>query len=141
MDSPAQIEKKGIVLFDGVCNLCNSSVQFIIKRDQRAYFQFAAIQQVDQKILPATFELNRQDPQSLILLEDGKIYERSDAALRIARKLNGLWPILYVLIIIPRFIRNPLYNFVARNRYSWFGRKDQCMLPSPALKARFLYQH
>jgi predicted DCC family thiol-disulfide oxidoreductase YuxK len=127
-----------ILLFDGVCNLCNSSVQFIVKRDEDAVFRFASLQSEEAQELLNSFEDKPSDLSSVLLVEDGKLYARSTAALRAARRLSGAWPLLYGFIIIPRPIRDLVYNWIARNRYRWFGKKDQCMIPSPELKARFL---
>ena len=127
---------KAVILFDGVCNFCNSSINLVIRNDKKAYFQFAPLQGeiaqqlVGNRILPT--------PESVILLEDGKIYEKSTAALRIAKKLDGLWPIVYVLSIIPKLIRDPIYDLIARNRYNWFGKKESCMNPGPDIRNRFL---
>jgi predicted DCC family thiol-disulfide oxidoreductase YuxK len=131
---------EAVVLFDGVCNLCNSSVNFIIDRDRHRYFHFAALQS------DAGIELLRKhgrtpppgDPDSIILVENGRVYERSTAALRIARKLRGAWKILYAGIIVPRPLRDVVYKWIARNRYRWFGKKDSCRMPTPELKDRFL---
>jgi predicted DCC family thiol-disulfide oxidoreductase YuxK len=123
------------VLFDGVCNLCNASVDFIINRDPRAYFRFAALQSDAAKALG---EATHGGPQSIVLIEDGKRYEQSAAALRIARRLSGAWPLLWIFIVVPRPVRDALYRFVARKRYAWFGRSDECRIPTPELKARFL---
>ncbi|WP_425392294.1 thiol-disulfide oxidoreductase DCC family protein [Ekhidna sp.] len=130
--------EKPIILFDGVCNLCNSSVQFVIKRDEKEQFLFASLQsEYAKENLPAT--LSEEDNlQSIVLKHRGSIKTKSTAALHIARKLNGLWPALYGLIIIPKFIRDWVYDIIAKNRYKWFGKKDQCMIPSPEMKSRFL---
>lgn len=130
----------GVVLFDGVCNLCNASVQFILDRDARGYFRFAALQsEAGAKALRAHGrEASSGEPDSVVLIEDGRVYERSDAALRIARRLDGAWPALCVLLVIPRPLRDTAYKLIARNRYRWFGRAAECRLPSPALRARFL---
>lgn len=127
-----------ILLFDGVCNLCNSSVQFIVKRDKDATFRFASLQSEEAQELLDAFDDKPGDLSSVILVEDSKLYARSTAALRIARRLGGAWPLLYGFIIIPQPIRDGVYNWIARNRYRWFGKKDQCMIPSPDLKSRFL---
>ncbi|MFD2572588.1 thiol-disulfide oxidoreductase DCC family protein [Spirosoma soli] len=127
-----------LVLFDGVCNLCNSAVTFIIERDPKAQFRFASLQSdVGQDMLQ---RLGRSTNQfdSFVLWENGRFYERSTAALRIARQLSGVWPLLYGFIIVPKPIRDGVYRFVARNRYRWFGKRDACMMPTPALKARFI---
>lgn len=130
----------GMIFFDGVCNLCNHSVQFVIKRDQHDYFRFAALQTEAAKAqltalnsVPHQAELN-----TIILLENGKVYDRSTAALRIARKLSGLWPLLYGFIIIPRFIRDFFYQLISKNRYRIWGKQESCMVPSAALKSKFL---
>jgi len=127
-----------ILLFDGVCNLCNSSVQFIVKRDKDATFRFASLQSEEAQELLDAFDDKPGDLSSVILVEDSKLYARSTAALRIARRLGDAWPLLYGFIIIPQPIRDGVYNWIARNRYRWFGKKDQCMIPSPDLKSRFL---
>jgi predicted DCC family thiol-disulfide oxidoreductase YuxK len=127
-----------IILFDGVCNLCNGSVQFIIRHDPRAHFHFAALQSAEAQQLLADAGYNGADLSSVVLLEDGKVYERSAAALRIARNLSGGWKLLTSLVIVPRPIRDLVYNWIARNRYSWFGKRDECMIPTPELRNRFI---
>lgn len=127
-----------VLLFDGVCNLCNSSVQFIIERDPRAHFRFASLQSEEGQALLNRFEDRPADLSSVVLVQDGQLYSRSDAALRVARQLGRGWPLLYALIVVPRPIRDAVYNWIARNRYRWFGKKEACMIPSPDLKSRFL---
>ncbi len=127
-----------VLLFDGVCNLCNGAVQFIIQRDPEGAFRFASLQSKAAGQLLEQFPEAPRDVSTIILIEKGKIYTRTDAALRAARRLPGLWPALYALIIIPRPIRNAVYDWIARNRYRWFGKKDQCMAPTPELRERFL---
>ena len=129
---------KSIILFDGVCNLCNSSVNFIIERDPKEHFLFASLQSDVASKLLLQFNLKKITLDSIILIEKGNIYEKSTAALKIAKKLNGLFPLLYVFIIIPSFIRNYVYDYIATNRYKWYGKKESCSLPSPSLKKRFL---
>jgi predicted DCC family thiol-disulfide oxidoreductase YuxK len=125
-----------IILFDGVCNFCNSSVNFVIKRDKKAYFKFAPLQsELAEKLLGKPIS---EMPDSVVLIENNKVHYKSTAALMIAKKLDGLWPIFYLLIIIPRPIRDWVYNLIAKNRYKIFGKKDSCMIPDPAIKARFL---
>lgn len=127
-----------IVLFDGVCNLCNGAVQFIIRHDKKNIFMFASLQsEVGRKILEQ-YNFSLDEFNSFILIENNKAYTRSTGALRVAKKLNGLWPLLYGFIIIPKFIRDSIYNWVAGNRYKWFGKKDACMIPTPELKTKFL---
>ncbi len=127
-----------VILFDGACNLCNSSVYFIIKRDPGAKFRFASLQSERAKQLLLKAGLNHTMTDSVVLFFNGRAYTQSDAALQIARRLTGIWPVFYVLIVIPRPVRNAVYNWIAQNRYRWFGKKDQCMIPSPELKHRFL---
>ena len=130
--------KKQIILFDGVCNLCNSSVQFVIQRDPSGKFNYAALQSEAGRQLLKENDLPVNELYSIILIKDGEVYQRSRAALEVARGLTGLWPLLYVLIIIPPFVRNGIYNWISRNRYRWFGKKDECMIPTSELKSRFL---
>jgi predicted DCC family thiol-disulfide oxidoreductase YuxK len=132
------MEAKAIVLFDGVCNLCDNSVLFILKRDEKGYFQFASLQsEAGQEILKNN-NLPTEDFGSFVLVEKGKLYQRSTAALRVCRRLGGAWPLMYAFIIVPAFMRNAIYNWVARNRYRWFGKKDACMMPKPEWRERFL---
>jgi len=132
------MSKDAIIFFDGVCNLCNGAVQFVIKRDHHHEFKFASLQSNFAKETLNNFNLKAAHGDSLILLENGKLYEASTAVLRIAKKLTGLWPLLYVFIVIPPFLRNAVYRWVARHRYQWFGKQDQCWVPTPELKSRFL---
>jgi predicted DCC family thiol-disulfide oxidoreductase YuxK len=126
-----------IVFFDGVCNLCNASVQWLIKRDQKHQFRFAPLQGETAKLhLKITDE--NAIPQSVILFENGKVYQKSTAALRLAVKLGFPWFLAGIFFIIPRFLRDWVYDYIARNRYRWFGKKDACMIPTPELKALFL---
>lgn len=127
-----------VVLFDGVCNLCNNSVQFIIKRDKKRLFRFASLQGKAGQELLEKHHLPTDDFNSFVLIEGEKPYTRSAAALKIARHLGGGWRLLYSLMIIPRFIRDAVYNLIAKNRYKWFGKKDECMIPTPELRERFL---
>lgn len=129
---------ENIILFDGVCNLCNASINFIIDRDPQSHFRFAALQSEAGQALLERYNQKNSDFDSIVLLKDGRIYQKSDAALEIARGMNGLWSWLYVFKILPRFLRNALYDFIARNRYRWFGRMDACRIPTPELRARFL---
>jgi predicted DCC family thiol-disulfide oxidoreductase YuxK len=128
---------ESIILFDGMCNLCNHSVQFILKRDPKGYFKFASLQsESGQKILKK-YNIN-PEVKSFLLLENEKIYLKSSAALRVCRNLTGMWKILTVLRFIPPFLRDILYDIVAANRYKWFGKTESCMLPSPEWNKRFL---
>jgi predicted DCC family thiol-disulfide oxidoreductase YuxK len=128
----------GIVLFDGVCNLCDRSVQFIIKRDPKQYFKFAPLQSETAKKLLAKHGLEAAYLERVVLIEQGNAYTYSTAPLRITRHLSGAWPLCYGFIVVPRFIRDAVYRWVARNRYRWFGQKEACGLPSAEDKARFL---
>ena len=127
-----------IILFDGVCNLCNGSVQFIIKRDKKHLFRYATLQSEFAKNLLKSRGQHVPEMESVILVTNEGVFYRSDAALRIAQKLNGLWPILGAFRIVPRVIRDAVYNFIGRNRYRWFGKQESCMVPTPDLKALFL---
>ncbi|HEY6975650.1 MAG TPA: DCC1-like thiol-disulfide oxidoreductase family protein [Chitinophagaceae bacterium] len=128
-----------VILFDGVCNLCSGAVQFIIKHDPKHQFHFASLQSgFGQKIIKEFKISPGEAMNSFILFENEKIFTRSTGALRVAKKLNGLWPLLYAFIIIPPFLRNAVYNLIARNRYKWFGKKDACWVPTPELKALFI---
>lgn len=129
---------ESVILFDGVCNLCNSSVQFIIRRDPKATFRFAALQSEAGQQLLKSFGLSTDSFHSIILIKNGKFLQRSNAALEIAKGLTGLWPLLYGFKLIPAFFRDPLYNLIANNRYRFFGKKDHCMIPTPELKSRFI---
>ena len=129
---------KPVLLFDGVCNLCNGTVQFVIKRDPEAKFRFAALQSEVGQALLKKFELPQDDYDSFVFVEGERFYLRSTAALKVLKGLRGLWPLLYGLVIIPRPIRDFFYNWIAKNRYRWFGKKDQCMIPTPDLQKRFL---
>ena len=127
-----------IILFDGICNLCNSAVSFVIKRDKKSVIQFAALQTDPAKKLLEQFNLPTQSINSIILIEKGVMHTQSTAVLKICKHLNGLWPLFYGLIIVPKFIRNGIYELIATNRYQWFGKQEKCMVPSPELSARFL---
>jgi predicted DCC family thiol-disulfide oxidoreductase YuxK len=127
-----------IILFDGVCNFCNSSVNFIIDRDSKDYFRFGALQSDEGQALLKQYGLSQTAFDTLILIEGDKIYTRSTAALRIAKKLSGSWPLFYDFIVIPAFIRDPIYAFIAKHRYKIFGKKEVCRIPTAAERARFI---
>lgn len=126
-----------IILFDGVCNVCSSSVQFIIRRDRKGRFRFASLQSgiADQLLAghPLTGKMH-----SIVLIENGKLFTESTAVLRIAGKLDGFWKAAAIFLVLPKGIRDPLYRWFARNRYRWFGKRDSCMIPSPEIRERFL---
>ena len=128
-----------VILFDGICNLCNSAVQFVIKRDKKQRFRFASLQseQGQQVLDEMQYPLTRAD--SFYLVENGKVFDQSTAALRVVRALQGLWPLLYGFIVVPPFIRDGVYNVIAKNRYRWFGQRNTCMVPTAENRARFLH--
>ena len=127
-----------IILFDGVCNYCNSMVNFIIRQDKEKIFRFAPLQsEAGQKIIEQ-FNLPSKNFDSFILVENDKIYFRSDAALRLYNLLPVTWKWTQVFWSIPPFIRDGVYNLIAKNRYKWFGKKDECMVPTPEVRERFL---
>jgi predicted DCC family thiol-disulfide oxidoreductase YuxK len=136
--SNASILTQPVILFDGECNLCSGSVQFIIKHDPKHFFRFASLQSGFGQQVLEKYHLPAAALGSFILLEKDIIYTKSAGALRVVKKLNRAWPLLYAFIIIPPFIRNALYDFVARNRYHWFGKKDVCWVPSPELSSLFI---
>lgn len=127
-----------IVLFDGVCNLCNGAVQFLLRRDRGRRFRFASLQSATGQELLRRHGLDTDLLQTIVVLEGGRVRLRSDAALLLARRLPWPWPLLAVFVVCPRPLRDALYALVARNRYRWFGRRESCMLPSAETAARFL---
>ncbi|GGD39463.1 thiol-disulfide oxidoreductase DCC family protein [Muriicola marianensis] len=128
-----------IILFDGVCNLCNRSVQFVIRRDRKDLFRFAALQSEAGERLVRERGIDTSKVDSIILIEPGvAYYVKSEAALRIARGLTGLWPLLGIFLWLPRSFRDLFYDLVARHRYKIFGKQDACMVPSPELRKKFL---
>lgn len=134
----AEKAQSPVIFFDGVCNFCNSSVSFIIKHDKKKLFKFASLQSEIAKKLITDIEIKREKPDSIILLQNNKTCQKSTAALKIAQKLRFPLNILIIFIAIPKFIRDFVYNIIAKNRYKWFGKKSECMIPSPDLKERFL---
>jgi len=137
-ENQMEVSKK-IILFDGVCNLCNSSIQFVIKRDKDDVFRYAALQSEIGQELISERGLDTSTTDSIILIEPTvAYYTKSDAALQIGSHLKGCRTISKVLNLIPRVLRNIVYDFVARYRYRWYGKKDECMVPTPELKAKFL---
>ena len=130
---------KKLILFDGVCNLCNSSVQFIIKHDKMNTFLFAALQSDVGKHIIETYHIDTHKTDSILLYSPEKgIDYKSTAALKIASHLGFPINIISVFIIIPAIIRNWIYDYIAKNRYKWYGKKEQCMIPTPKLKSKFL---
>jgi predicted DCC family thiol-disulfide oxidoreductase YuxK len=129
---------KPVIFFDGVCNLCNASVQFIIKRDSKESFLFSSLQSDAAQAILLQNKLENLDFDTIILLEDGIIYDKSTAILKILRKLSGLYKLGYIFIVVPKFIRDFVYKIISKNRYKWFGKRDSCMIPTEELKLRFL---
>lgn len=138
-DNPLTSTANFLVLFDGHCNLCTASVQFIIKHDKKSKFRFASLQSEPGKQFIRKYGLPEDKMNSVVLILHQQAYTESTAALLIARHLSGMWPVLYFFIIIPPFIRNAVYRFIARNRYRWFGQRAECWLPTDELRARFLH--
>ncbi|SNZ00033.1 thiol-disulfide oxidoreductase DCC family protein [Flagellimonas pacifica] len=133
-----EIDKK-IILFDGVCNLCNGAVQFVIKRDKQDMFRYAALQSEIGKQLITERAIDTSKVDSIIFIEPGVAYfTKSDAALQIGKGFGGFWNVLAIFSWIPKSFRDTIYDLIARNRYKWFGRKDACMIPTPELQAKFL---
>ncbi|TXE06021.1 thiol-disulfide oxidoreductase DCC family protein [Gelidibacter salicanalis] len=134
------IEKnKQLILFDGVCNLCNTSVQYVIKNDQQDVFRYTALQSaIGQEVLEH-FKIDRNETDSILLYsESDGISYKSTAALKIVSKLGFPRNLLAIFLIVPAFIRNWVYDYIAKNRYKWYGQKDECMIPTPELKSKFL---
>jgi predicted DCC family thiol-disulfide oxidoreductase YuxK len=127
-----------VVFFDGVCNFCNFWVNFAIKKDRKKRMRFSPLQGETAKEVLPDHHINLTVLSTVILLDKGKCYTQSSAAIRICKYLDGGWKLFYGLIIIPKFLRDPVYNIIARNRYKWYGRKETCMIPTPELKERFL---
>ncbi len=132
---------ENIILFDGVCNLCNTAINFVIDRDRKKVFKFSSFQSTFGQGYLKDNQLPLDEFEYMVYVENNKIYAKSTAALKIARKMSGIWPILYGFIIIPKFLRDAIYNLIANNRYKWFGKRDQCRVLTPELKARFLEQN
>ncbi|HLR41454.1 MAG TPA: thiol-disulfide oxidoreductase DCC family protein [Virgibacillus sp.] len=127
----------GIVLFDGECNFCDKSVQFILKRDAKQHFKFASLQSEIGQDLLENFKVPL-DVDSFLLIENRRYYTKSSAAFRVCKHLSGFWKLLYIAIFIPKPIRDVVYNYIAKNRYTWFGKKQSCRLPTPNERKQFL---
>ncbi len=130
--------KHSIVLFDGVCHLCNGSVNFLLKRDKKECFLFATLQSDSGQALLKQHQLSINDLDTVILIQQGQVYTKSTAILRVLKELGRGWQIFSIFIIIPRFIRDAIYNLVAHSRYRLFGKNEQCRMPSPDIERRFL---
>jgi len=131
-------DRYDIILFDGVCNLCNNAVDFVIKRDKKDRFKFGALQDAASKSILKENKINQDYIDSIILVRGDQIFYKSKAALEIAKNLSGLWPVLVVFNVVPSFIRDPIYDWIAHKRYSWFGKKETCRIPTPEEKQKFL---
>ena len=127
-----------IVLFDGVCNFCEGSVRFIIDRDPEGIFRFASLQSEFGKQLAQEHGSDAGALKTFMLVQDGKLYKRTSAALRVAARLKFPWPLASAFLIVPPFIRDVVYRIISKNRYRWFGKKEACMIPSPEIRERFL---
>jgi predicted DCC family thiol-disulfide oxidoreductase YuxK len=131
-------QAEAIVLFDGVCNLCSASVNFAIDRDPRGRIKFASLQSPLGQQLLTEHGLSTTDFDSMVLITGGRAYTRSSAGLRMLSKLRMPWPLVYPLLVVPAPLRNLVYRLIAHNRYRWFGRQEQCRVPTPELRERFL---
>ncbi|MCX6274011.1 MAG: thiol-disulfide oxidoreductase DCC family protein [Bacteroidetes bacterium] len=127
-----------IIFFDGVCNLCNGFVQFVIRRDKSAKFKFASLQSAAAANMLKPFDFPLDELKTIVLVQDGKIFLRSRAVLRIASQLGGAWKLAAMLYIFPSFFSDAVYNLISKYRYKLFGKKDSCMIPTPELKSRFV---
>ena len=127
-----------ILLFDGVCNMCSGFVQFVIKIDPKGKFRFASLQSATGQELLNAAGLSTDELGTVVLIHKGRVSTHSDVALEITRILGGGWTICYAFKVVPRFIRDGIYKWIARNRYRWFGKKDACMMPTPDIRQRFL---
>lgn len=132
------LHHKTILLFDGYCNFCSNTVQFILKHEKNKELFFASLQSETGIELLNHYHINPAETDSLVLVENNTAYVKSSAALRVSTHLKGLYPALFGFMIVPAFIRNWVYDFIARNRYKWFGKSESCMLPDPSVKQRFL---
>jgi len=129
---------RDIILFDGICNMCTVSVQFIIKRDPKQKFRFASLQSDTAKELLTKHNISKEVDSVVLITEEGRVFDKSSAALRIASKLKGGWKLFAIFLVVPLFIRDVVYQFIAKHRYNWFGKKEECMIPTPEQKKRFL---
>lgn len=130
--------KYPILLFDGVCNLCNASVQWVLRHDRQGVFRFAALQSKTGQQLLLRFGMRQNQLDTTVLVDGDRIFTHADAGLEIVRRLGGAWALLGIFRLVPRALRNSVYNWVARNRYRWFGRRESCLLPRPEWQERFV---
>ena len=127
-----------VILFDGVCNFCNGAINFVLKQDKKSVFRFAPLQSEAGRRLLQQYNLPTEEFESFVLIDLGKVYKKSNAALRVMNKLPWYWKESQIFRLIPTIFRDAIYDFIARNRYKWFGKKDQCMVPTPEMRSRFL---
>ena len=127
-----------IIIFDGVCNLCEYSVQFIVKNDRQARFKFISAQSEKGKVFQRLYGVDTLQDGTVILLKNDQVFVKSDAAVEIAKDLDGLWRFLHVFKFIPKPARDFVYSIISKNRYRWFGKKNECLLPDDTIKDRFL---
>ncbi|MEO8398926.1 MAG: thiol-disulfide oxidoreductase DCC family protein [Ignavibacteriaceae bacterium] len=127
-----------IILFDGCCNLCNFWVDFIIKKDKKNLFKFASLQSSPAEKFLSKFDLNREEYDSIILVKEENYFTKSTAALKIIKEFGNFWKIFYILILIPKFIRDFVYDFIAEHRFEWFGKRNICRIPTEKEKSKFL---
>lgn len=132
------MEADGVVLFDGVCNFCNKTVQFLLKRDRADKLRFASLQSDTGKSLLTQAHYDQDYKASILFFSEGKVYQKSDAFCQIMRRLRGGWRLFYWIKLIPRAVRDRVYDFISSHRYQWFGRQDHCMIPPPEWKKKFL---
>lgn len=132
------MEEKSVILFDGVCNLCNDAVNFVIDHDRNNHFQFASLQSDFGKSILEKYLLQNLNLDTFVLIENNKAYLKSTAALRVCKRLGFPFLIAFPFIIVPKFIRDGIYNWVAKNRYQWFGKSATCRIPTPELRNKFL---
>ena len=132
------MDKKPIILFDGVCNLCNRAVQTVIKHDSNGRFLFASLQSEEGQKMLQQYQLLSNDLNSFVLIQNGKAYTKSTGALKVTKQLTGWWQLLYAFMIVPKFIRDAVYSWISNNRYKWFGKKESCRIPTQQERMRFL---
>lgn len=135
---PPESTSKAVILFDGVCNLCNGFVNFVFDRDPEGHFKVGSLQSDAATRHLAPFDEDPEALDTVVLIENGRVYTRSTAALRILRHLSPPWPLLYVFLVVPRPLRDWVYDAIATHRYDWFGKRDQCRVPTPELQDRFI---
>lgn len=140
IDAHKEAESKNIVFFDGVCGICNKSVDFLVRKNRKKQFAFAPLQSDDSFEFLKPFGVDATQLNSIVFYKNGKVYQKTRAVLEICRLLPGLWPLFYGFMILPFFLRDPIYNFVAKNRYKWFGKKEACRIPSPEERSYFIFQ-